>query len=329
MHERHAYETVGDRVGAGENSDHAGRVERAAGPDRADSRVWMRRPHEPCVRLTRDRKIVGEATLTAEQTIIFQPAHRLTDPLPVADLRGVSMQGRGGQRPKHSAACTACERGCAAERNSMAGAFQYSRLRFAARLMCSSGDLISDRPAENLDRGTTALAMARFSCALAQTAAKVPVSATYRRRPATGIHSAFRQGLADLGYVEGRTIVIEERYAGGDPSRFPELIDDLLSRNIDVFVTGGAVVTQTVLKRTVRVRSWSSRFRIRRSSPAPSPASRDRRHCDRFCLGQYGSPRQAVGVAAGGRARPVDRCGFGEAAGRHGHAERDFLERAR
>ncbi len=102
--------------------------------------------------------------------------------------------------------------------------------------------------------GATALAMARFSCALAQTAAKVPVvgylSAASRNEAFT---RAFRQGLADLGYVEGRTIVIEERYAGGDPNRFPELIDDLLSRNVDVLVTGGAVVTQTVLERTVRV----------------------------------------------------------------------------
>jgi hypothetical protein len=34
----------------------------------------MRRPHERCVRLTRYRKIVGEATLTPEQTIVFEAA---------------------------------------------------------------------------------------------------------------------------------------------------------------------------------------------------------------------------------------------------------------
>jgi hypothetical protein len=58
---------------------------------------------------------------------------------------------------------------------------------------------------------------------------------------------AFRQGLSDLGYVEARTIVIEERYADGDPSRIPELIEDLLSRNVDVFLTGGANVAQIAL----------------------------------------------------------------------------------
>jgi putative tryptophan/tyrosine transport system substrate-binding protein len=102
--------------------------------------------------------------------------------------------------------------------------------------------------------GAAALAMAPHARALAQTAGKVPVvgyvSAASRNEAFT---RAFRQGLADLGYVEGRTIVIEERYAGGDPGRFPELIDDLLSRNVAVFITGGAIITQAVLKRTTRV----------------------------------------------------------------------------
>jgi len=102
--------------------------------------------------------------------------------------------------------------------------------------------------------GAAALAAARLSGALAQTSGKVPVvgylSAASRN---DAFARAFRQGLADLGYVEGRTIVIEERYAGGDSGRFPELIDDLLSRNVAVFITGGAIVTQAVLKRTTRV----------------------------------------------------------------------------
>jgi len=102
--------------------------------------------------------------------------------------------------------------------------------------------------------GVAALAVARLSGALAQTPGKVPVvgylSAASRNEAFT---RALRQGLADLGYVEGRTIVIEERYAVGEPSRFHELIDDLLSHNVAVFITGGAIVTQTVLKRTTRV----------------------------------------------------------------------------
>ena len=99
-----------------------------------------------------------------------------------------------------------------------------------------------------------ALAVAQLSGALAQTSGKVPVvgylSAASRNEAFT---RALRQGLADLGYMEGRTIVIEERYAGGDQGRFPELIEDLLSRNVDVFITGGGNVAQIILKRTTRV----------------------------------------------------------------------------
>lgn len=102
--------------------------------------------------------------------------------------------------------------------------------------------------------GAAALAMPPLSCALAQTAGKVPVvgylSAAARN---DAFAQALRQGLVDLGYIEGRTIVIEERYADGDRGRFPELIDDLLSHNVAIFITGGANVTQAVLKRTTRV----------------------------------------------------------------------------
>jgi putative ABC transport system substrate-binding protein len=102
--------------------------------------------------------------------------------------------------------------------------------------------------------GAVALTVAPLSCALAQTAGKTPVvgylSAASRNDAFT---RALRQELADLGYVEGRTIVIEERYANGDTGRFAELIEDLLSRNVAVFITGGAIVTQAVLKRTTRV----------------------------------------------------------------------------
>lgn len=102
--------------------------------------------------------------------------------------------------------------------------------------------------------GAAALAVVPLSSALAQTSGKVPVvgylSAASRNE---AFSQALRQGLADLGYVEGRTIVIEERYADGDSGRFPELIEDLLARNVAVFITGGGNVTRAVLKRTTRV----------------------------------------------------------------------------
>ena len=51
--------------------------------------------------------------------------------------------------------------------------------------------------------------------------------------------AAFRQGLQDLGYVEGRNFVLEYRSADGDARRFPALISELIGLNIDLLVTRG------------------------------------------------------------------------------------------
>ncbi len=50
---------------------------------------------------------------------------------------------------------------------------------------------------------------------------------------------AFRQGLRELGYLEGRTVALEVRYAEGRPERFPALIGELVRLNVDVIVAGG------------------------------------------------------------------------------------------
>jgi len=49
----------------------------------------------------------------------------------------------------------------------------------------------------------------------------------------------FRQGLRDLGHVEGRTIVIEYRSAEGHHERLPNLAKELLGLNVDLIVTTG------------------------------------------------------------------------------------------
>jgi putative tryptophan/tyrosine transport system substrate-binding protein len=50
---------------------------------------------------------------------------------------------------------------------------------------------------------------------------------------------AFRQGLRELGYVEGRNLIIEYRSAEGRAERFAELAADLLRLNVDVIVARG------------------------------------------------------------------------------------------
>ena len=51
--------------------------------------------------------------------------------------------------------------------------------------------------------------------------------------------AALLSGLRELQYVEGRTVVIDQRYADGRPERFPELAAELVRSKIDVFVVHG------------------------------------------------------------------------------------------
>jgi putative ABC transport system substrate-binding protein len=59
---------------------------------------------------------------------------------------------------------------------------------------------------------------------------------------------AFRQGLADLGYVEGRNVVIEPRFAEGQYERFPELIGELVGLKVGVLAVTGAVTARAAKK---------------------------------------------------------------------------------
>jgi putative ABC transport system substrate-binding protein len=57
---------------------------------------------------------------------------------------------------------------------------------------------------------------------------------------------AFRHGLRDLGYVEGRNIVIDERYASGVYDRLPALIAELIALKPDVIVIDGTATAKAV-----------------------------------------------------------------------------------
>jgi putative ABC transport system substrate-binding protein len=86
------------------------------------------------------------------------------------------------------------------------------------------------------------LAIAR-SAAEAQQAAKVSRIGYLSINLAGGPHmtEGFRQGLRELGYVEGRNVVIEFRDAEGKLERLPALATELVALKVDVIVVGGTV----------------------------------------------------------------------------------------
>jgi putative ABC transport system substrate-binding protein len=61
---------------------------------------------------------------------------------------------------------------------------------------------------------------------------------------------AFRQGLRELGYVEGKNIAIEPRYVDGKLNRLPELAGEIVSLNVDVIVAGGSTAIRATKNAT-------------------------------------------------------------------------------
>ncbi len=60
----------------------------------------------------------------------------------------------------------------------------------------------------------------------------------------------FRQGLRELGYVEGQNVVIEYRWAEGKPDRLSALAAELVRLKVDVIVTGGQQATRAAASAT-------------------------------------------------------------------------------
>src|SRR5262249_54038914 len=61
---------------------------------------------------------------------------------------------------------------------------------------------------------------------------------------------AFRRGLREFGYVEGKNIVIEYRYAEGKLDRLPALAAELVRLKVDVIVTTAGAVTRPAKEAT-------------------------------------------------------------------------------
>jgi len=68
-----------------------------------------------------------------------------------------------------------------------------------------------------------------------------------------GWWAAFRQGLRELGYVEGQSIRFEARWAQGRPERLPGLAAELVGLRVDVIVTGGGEAARAARQATATI----------------------------------------------------------------------------
>ena len=64
---------------------------------------------------------------------------------------------------------------------------------------------------------------------------------------------AFRQGLRELGYTEGKNVLVEWRFAKGDTRRLPELATELVQAKCDVIVAGGTEATNALKSATATI----------------------------------------------------------------------------
>jgi putative ABC transport system substrate-binding protein len=76
----------------------------------------------------------------------------------------------------------------------------------------------------------------------------LPTADSLPKRP-----EAFRAGLRDLGYQEGRDFVIEYRWADNNYDRLPTLLADLVRLNVDVIVTHGTPGSLAAKKATTKI----------------------------------------------------------------------------
>jgi putative ABC transport system substrate-binding protein len=92
-----------------------------------------------------------------------------------------------------------------------------------------------------------ALILTTIHLAEAQQPKKIPrIGVLFRGGPGGSRLEAFRQGLHDLNYIEGKNIIIEYRFAKGNSERIPDLAADLIHKKVDLIITSGTAQARAI-----------------------------------------------------------------------------------
>jgi putative ABC transport system substrate-binding protein len=123
-------------------------------------------------------------------------------------------------------------------------------------LHSESGPANQKRPRRSKWLGLLAIAFMPMACAVvaqAQQPTKFPRIGFQTDAPTSAVTArieAFRQGLRELGYIEGKNIIIEWRSAEGKLERRSEIAAEFVRLKVDVIVSAGPTVTRAVKEAT-------------------------------------------------------------------------------
>ena len=103
---------------------------------------------------------------------------------------------------------------------------------------------------------STAATLLSPAISRAQQAARAPrigFLASSSAERSAGRLAAFRQGLREVGYQDGRSIFVEQRYADGNFDILPRLAAELIGLNVDIVVTEGTPAAEAAKKATASI----------------------------------------------------------------------------
>jgi len=112
-------------------------------------------------------------------------------------------------------------------------------------LLVLTTPLIRARPVRAQQKAMPVIGWLSALSPAVQGGGRMPESSTYESLPENRWTplAAFAKGLSETGYVEGKNVAIEYRWAEGDLDRLPALAGDLVAQKVDVIV---AVVTDAL-----------------------------------------------------------------------------------